>query len=127
MKEEEKGWELIHSYTRREALDDGVLVDVSESAQEIGIRYPVALTRGVYESYVVVPPNVRGQDLTGRLHDILWMLACATRSQRDAREIRYELFVRNDNRSARRVELKAVCGPGDDLEPVITVMHPWED
>jgi len=43
-----------------------------------------------------------------------------------AHEIHYELFVRNDNRSARRVKLKAACGPGDDLTPVITVMHPWE-
>lgn len=118
---------LIHSYTRQQAIDDGFLVDVSEMAREVGILYAVALTTGVYESYVVVPPKVCGQDVSGRLHDVVWMLACAIRRQRDAREIRYELFVRNDKRRARRVELKAICGPGDDAEPVITVMHPWED
>ncbi len=57
--------ELVHSYTRREALDDGFLVNVSAMAREVGILYPVALTRGVYESYVVVPPKVSGQDLLG--------------------------------------------------------------
>jgi hypothetical protein len=25
------------------------------------------------------------------------------------------------------VLLKAVCGPGDDAEPVITITLPWED
>lgn len=119
--------DLISSYSREQAIDDGVLVDVSEMAREAGIRFPVALTRGVYESYVAVPANVQGQDLDGRLWDVLWMLACAMRRSLDACELRFELYVRNDNRSARLVELKAMCGPGDDASPVITVMHPWED
>ncbi|MCE9563538.1 MAG: hypothetical protein K8U57_15970 [Planctomycetes bacterium] len=37
--------EVIHSYTRANALADGVLVDVSETAREAGIRFPVALTQ----------------------------------------------------------------------------------
>jgi hypothetical protein len=37
--------------------------------------------------------------------------------------------VRNDNRSGTPplVRLKALCGPGDQGEPVITVMLPEED
>lgn len=126
-KETNDGLEIIHSYSRRQALEDGFLVDVSETAREAGIRYPVALSHSVYESYVVIPPSVKGQDLVGRLWDILWMLACAIRLQRDAREITYELYVRNDNRKAQRVALKAVCGPDDEGAPCITVLHPHED
>ena len=36
--------DLIHSYTRAEALADGELIDVSATAREAGIRWPVALT-----------------------------------------------------------------------------------
>jgi hypothetical protein len=37
------------------------------------------------------------------------------------------LQVRNDNRRPKLVTLKAVCGPGDDGEPVLTVMLLGED
>jgi hypothetical protein len=41
----------------------------------------------------------------------------------------FALHVRNDNRerTPRLVRLKAVCGPGDQDEPVITVMLPGKD
>jgi hypothetical protein len=39
----------------------------------------------------------------------------------------FELYVRNDNRRARRVTLRSTCGPGDDVAPVITVLLPGED
>jgi hypothetical protein len=31
--------DMIHSYTRAEAIADGVLIDVSETAKEAGFRY----------------------------------------------------------------------------------------
>jgi hypothetical protein len=34
--------ELIHSYSRAQAIADGVLIDVSETAKEVGIVFPVA-------------------------------------------------------------------------------------
>jgi hypothetical protein len=39
----------------------------------------------------------------------------------------FDLFVRSDNRSAKRVTLKAICGPGDTPEPVLTILLPDED
>src|SRR5262249_26194302 len=41
--------DLIHRYTRAEAIRDGVLIDVSAVARQAGIRYPVALTRAAWE------------------------------------------------------------------------------
>ena len=32
----------IYSYSRQQAIDDGVLVDITEMAQEAGFRFPVA-------------------------------------------------------------------------------------
>jgi hypothetical protein len=64
--------DLIHSYTRADALRDGVLIDVSPTAREAGIRYPVALTRAAWGRCVAVPPGVLCQDESGRLWDVLW-------------------------------------------------------
>ena len=44
---------IISVYTRKQAIDDGVLVDVSSVALEAGIRYPVAVTARVWHEYIV--------------------------------------------------------------------------
>lgn len=125
--------EVIYIYTRAQAIADGVLVDVSEMGREAGFVHPVALTRTVFDRYVKVPDGVTCQDEKGRLWDILWMLHVAIRRSTDGGErdgenpLLFSLYVRNDNDSARLVQLKAVCGPGADLEPVITIMMPDED
>ncbi len=63
--------DLIYSYTRAQAIADGFQIEVTKTAQESGIRFPVFLTRMVYEAYVVVLPGVAGQDEAGRLWDII--------------------------------------------------------
>lgn len=122
--------DLMHAYTRAQAIEDGFLVDVTEVAREAGIKFPVALTHSVWCQYVEVPEGVEGQDERGRLWDVLWMLVFAIRTW-NAKEpgdaLLYKLHVRNDNRKAELVTLKAVCGPADDGSPCITVMEPTED
>ncbi len=125
---------VIYSYTRADALADGQQVDVTRTAREAGIRFPVFLTRAVFDAYVTVPPGVSGQDEDGRLWDILWMVRFAivrakARRQADGPRIRALLYVRNTNGPAQLVTLAAECGPCDldDPAPAITVMLPDED
>ena len=122
--------EVIYSYTRKQAVADGVQVDLTKTAQEAGIRFPVFITRTAFAAYVTVPPNVSGQDEAGRLWDIVWMLRIAIqRSQPGCDRIPVALYVRNDNRAAKLVNLIATCGPLDidDPQPAITVMLPGEN
>jgi hypothetical protein len=84
--------DLIHRYTRADAIADGVLVDVTGTAREASIRYPVALTRTVWERCVAVPPGVLFKDEAGRLWDVLSLLPPVRR--------------------------RALCGPGDQGEAV---------
>lgn len=119
--------EELFSYSRAQAIEDGVLVNVSDMAKEAGIRYPVAMTGTVWQTYVKVPDGVEGQDEDGRLWDILWMFRASINKVATGNESRFKLYVRNDNRKARLVELKAIVGPGDEGEPVITIMFPNED
>ena len=109
--------EVISSYTRAQAMEDGVLVDVSAMAKQAGIKFPVAMTSTVWGQYVEVPEGVSCQDETGRLWDILWMFRCAA-ARFNGDTLFFKLYVRNHNRERldKRdlVTLKAICGPGDD-------------
>ncbi len=121
---------VIYSYTRAQAIADGVQVEVSTVAAEAGIRFPVFLTRGVYDAYVTVPEGVTAQDESGRLWDVMWMLRFAIlRAKPGAARIPVALYVRNDNHRAKLVKLVATCGPLDidDPAPAITVSLPGED
>ena len=120
----------IYTYTRAQAIADGFQVEVSKTAAEAGLRFPVFLTRSVFDSFVTVPPGVTGQDEAGRLWDIVWMTRFAIiRARPGCDRLPVALYVRNDNRRPRLIKLVAVCGPLDidNPAPAITVMLPSED
>ena len=122
--------EVLFAYTRKQALADGVQVEVTVTGREAGIRFPLFLTRAVFDAYVTVPPGVTEQDEAGRLWDIVWMTRFALlRARPGVERITVALYVRNDDRAARLIKLIAVCGPLDldDPQPAITVMLPDED
>ena len=122
--------EVIYSYTRSQAVADGVQVEVTKTAQEAGIRFPVFLTRAVYDAYVTVPPGVSCQDEAGRLWDLMTMTRFAIlRSRPGCDRLPVALYVRNDNRAPRLVRLIATCGALDidDPQPAITLMMLGED
>lgn len=123
-----KGFELLSIYTRKEAIEDGALIDVTEAAKEAGIKWPVALTDTVYNMFVEIPRGLEGegQSISGRLWDILTMFRYAAKNG-DGSEILFKLGVRNRPGITKTVTLKSVCGPGDNMEPVITIMLPEED
>ena len=64
---------IISRYTRANAIDDGVLVDVTQQARETGIRLPTVITDHLHCVLEEIPETSRGQDWRGRLHDVLWM------------------------------------------------------
>jgi hypothetical protein len=113
---------LIHSCSRKEAIAAGELIDVTATAREAGIRHPTAVTRSVWERFVKVPKAGHGQDEAGRLWDILWMLRIAAgRAKPKQTKLLFDLWVQGEE-EMEYVVLHAYCGPGDELEPVITVM-----
>ena len=122
---------VIYSYTRAQAVADGFQIEVTKTAREAGIRFPMFITRAVWDAYVAVPPEVTGQDEAGRCWDVVWMTRFGIiRHRQNGDRVPVALYVRNaDNRPARLVKLVAVCGPLDidDPQPAITVMMPDED
>jgi hypothetical protein len=120
--------EVIYAYTRAQALEDGVLVDAGALAREAGFSVPVALTEAAWAEVVTTSDAdaALGQSVTGRLWDVLMVLRFAARTAAGESELSFEVSVRHNDRS-RNHQLKAVMGPGDDAEPVLTVMLPGED
>lgn len=127
--------EVISVYTRAQALADGVLIDAGPMAREAGFRWPVALTTAAWEDCVAWSESdcdrQTHQDQSGRLWDVLFMAAYAARANAEAgSELRFELYrVPRDGRSteAELTTLKLLVGPGDDGEPVMTILLPNED
>ena len=125
----------LSAYTRAQAIDDGVLVDASETAREAGFNIPVAVTRTVWNRLVALPDNYQGfQDERGRLWDVVSMARhyalCA--SDRDrvtmcvlVRDIRKDLH--DSTRPSRKHFAIVAIGSDDDGRPAITIMFPEDD
>jgi len=121
-------FDVIYTYTRKQAFEDGVLVDVSQTAKEAGINFPVALTFAVWDMHVVPSEKLEdyGQSISGRLWDLLWMFRLkAMRSNSSL--LYFSCLFLDENEKLDEVKFKALCGPGDNAEPVITIMLPGED
>ena len=121
------GFDLIFSYTRKQAIEDGVLIDVTEMAKEAGFKWPVAITDTVWNQHIV--PDVASaqevQSIEGRLWDVLNVLRF--RALTGGTEVLFKVIFIEKGVIDMEIELKAVCGPGDEGEPVITIMLPGED
>jgi hypothetical protein len=116
--------EIISSYSRAQAIADGVLVDVSSTSREAGFKVPVAVTATVWA--MLTPSDADGADgqsIEGRLWDLLNVLRVNARA---GDMVHFDLLLASSGK-LERVALKAVIGPGDEAEPVITVMLPNED
>ena len=120
---------LIVSYTRKQAITDGILIDISETAREAGFKFPVAVTHTVWNQYIVPsePLKEMGQSVQGRLWDMLMMLRYYSVRSNGESEMFLKFIVLNEKMKQQKVRLKSMCHPGDNLEPVITVMMPNED
>lgn len=68
---------VIYTYTRSQAVADSYQIELTKTAKEAGISFPVFVTRSAFDAYVAVPVGVEGQDEAGRLWDVVWMLRYA--------------------------------------------------
>jgi len=123
--------EVIDKYTREMAIENGELIDITMSDEwiEAGFKCPVTLSRMVWYKFVEFPEGVWGSSQQGMLKDILSVYDSTVQSRRQNKTLFFEIFVPNgdDQAGVSVVTLKGVCGPGDEGEPVITIMEPYED
>lgn len=120
--------DVIFKYTRQQAIEDGVLIDLSELATEAGIKFPVAVTAGV--NAILNNLEVIGQDYQGRAWDMFTIFKLHARKSTGDRFNFAPLFASkagNGKIVTRPVNMWAQCHGGDNGEPVITIMLEGED
>ena len=119
--------EIICSYSREQALEDGVLVDVTDEAKKAGFKYPFAMTAEVWNVINSIPEEHSYESKAGRLWDVLMLAMMRIRTLKtDTDLIMFEVILHN-NMMHDTVELKLLIGPGDTVDPVFTLMFPNQD
>jgi hypothetical protein len=115
--------EIIYSYSRAQALEDGVLVDLTQF-QNIREHWkiPVACTDTVWNA-IEGAVQRHGKDFEGICHDISIVAKLAIRRATPGQTtIRFSVVIGHAHK-----DLKLHVGPGDAAEPVLTLMLPHED
>jgi DNA repair protein RadC len=122
---------VIYSYTRSQALADGVLVDVSQMASEAGFRYLTAITADLHAR---LTPNQwevdLGQSYEGRVWDVVFMASFAALHAGKADQSQFEASLFEVDQDPPHIthrstlKLWIAVGPGDQAEPVITIGFP---
>lgn len=119
---------VVFSYSRAQAIADGVLVDVTETARAAKFTVPVALTSTVWGRCVEVPDDVRTLSHPVRLWNLLAELHYAIRTgPTHCDRLTFNVVVALPAGGVERVELIALCHGGDQGEPVLTIMFDGEE
>ncbi len=126
---------VISAYTRTQAIEDGVLIDITDTAREAGFSCPVAITDGAWNECISWTDKDSKrqvhQDQSGRLWDVVWMAFIAIRSASNSgQQLLFRLYRvprGGRKRKPRLTTLKLIAGPGDTGELVISIMLPNED
>lgn len=124
-----EGDEYVSVYTRRQAIRDGVLIDVTETAKLFGFKHPVAFSDGAYVDLVI--EYCRGTNTleADRLNAVLLAIrdTIARKAKHPSDRIYFRLATCDGEGTHYDAALIAHCGPGDDPDPVITIMRPEDD
>ncbi len=52
--------DILFSYSREDALADGVLIDLSQLASEAGFKFPTAITSAAWDVVIEPPADCKG-------------------------------------------------------------------
>ena len=125
---------IIHSYTRADAIRDGVLLDITEHAKHFGFKYPVAITATIVNRHINPSEDLseKGETSENRIGLVLSELYYAIKSMSNSDpqtriHFNVEFLMDAIDETYETIELIADCCPGDTMEPVITIMLPEDD
>lgn len=124
----------ISIYTRAQALADGVLIDLTDTASKYGFKIPFACTETVWRSldWPVGHKPGNGQSTAGRVHDVLTMarLAANGAARAGASVADFDVLVvptEGEGVVPETVRFRLMVSGGDNGEPVLTLMYPGEE
>ena len=125
------GFDFIYRYTREQAIEDGVLVDLSHTVPDLveraGFQYDVAITSAAFS-------EIGGWWDDGKLRDRIWELFELIRAlvtlthpnDPNGDRVFFNFTVQRDGETTK-LPLWMSCSGGDFGEPVLTIMVQGED
>lgn len=125
------GFEVVSTYTRRQAIEDGVLIDLSNSFPKdtTVFKWNVCCTSSVW-ALIENAADADNVDAATFVYDLCFMAGLAIKTLRDTDrpELFFKIMLPLCNNGVER-KLKLVCGPvgPDDPSPCLTIMMPDED
>lgn len=106
------------AYSRQQAIEDGYLIEVSElfPRDTRFFKYPVAVTRDIWNL-------IEGKNAGAWIYDICWMCTKYILDRPDESSVRSRcnLPAAPGSKEDKAYDLVAICHPGDNMEPVITI------
>ncbi len=121
--------DMIFAYTRAQAIADGVLIDLTSCfpSDTRMFKWPLACTSTVWN---LIESAASAEEVDPALYvwDVAYMAHVAIKSATNSgsSELPFEVKMPLTENGAE-YKLKLVCGPGDNGEPVLTIMLPMED
>lgn len=117
--------DLIFSYSRKEAIEDGTLVDITAIAGTCGFRLNTCITEAIYNTLCNKTVNCEGIDKNIRymLREVYAFIQANKHKQSD----RLDVPLRLPGSEKERDVLRVVVGPGDDEKPVLTICYQGEE
>jgi len=108
------GWDLIFSYTRKQAIEDGVLIEVPKDYSYLNLfRFQTIITNSVYK--LLDKENIEKE------YEKLFKTISKEIIQGKSKNNRLDFIFNGEN-------MYALCHPDDDgVTPVITIMLIGED
>jgi hypothetical protein len=123
--------ELNRSYNRERAKDYRALIDVTFIAKEIGFNCPVAITRNLWDGYIISAAELQHETAMERVRDTLIMLKSTVKDTTYPGDciwftVSFKMFI-DGKHTIREINLKYILSRGYyGGNPGITIMLPIE-
>ncbi|MCD4744057.1 MAG: hypothetical protein K8R67_16465, partial [Desulfobacteraceae bacterium] len=121
---------IIFSYTRKQAIEDGMQVEMDKNiVKEAGFKFPVFLTTGVHSIIEKAVGNKKHcNDFDGINWDILTMLRHGIQTSKEENNINFTVIITGaEQRTNHKFFAQIGAMDIDDPQPAITIMLPEED
>lgn len=117
----------LSDYTRTEAMEAGVLVDITSAARLAGFKYPVAVSSEVYAQCVRTDADATWMTETARAVSLVKSLMDWMEYRGASSVIHFEHFHQHDFDDCDQVSLRGCFYLGDHDEIVVAVTQDGSD
>lgn len=121
--------DVVHAYTRAQAIEDGALIDLTDPPFDTflrmkGLRLHTAITDRCFAACIGQPEQFGDDESLKRyLHLLTALLAAIRAAGSDEDRVWFKVL----GADGKPVDCWSLCGPGDRGEPVCTIMLTDED